>query len=75
MNKKRALNNAREFIDINIIQNLANHNLNKPMDAIFSNEILEDDPNLEILKAELNKVGFDILPADRPNWWNVTKIK
>ena len=74
MNKKRALEVAKDFINNNITENLARHDLNKPMETIFSDKILKDDPDLEILKAELNKVGYTIAKAERPNWWTVTKI-
>jgi len=74
MNNSKALENAKEFIEVNIIKNLANHNLNKPLDAIFSDKVLNEDPNLEILKSELNKIGFTINQNENePNWWVITK--
>lgn len=73
MNKKRALEIAKDFVDDMLTDDAVELNLGEESLVYFSNEILEDDPNLEILKEELNKVGFDIFPAERPNWWNVIK--
>ena len=74
MNNSKALENAKEFIEYNITKNLANHNLNKPIDVIFSNEVLNTDPNLKILKFELNKIGYSITQnEDNSKWWVLSK--
>lgn len=71
MNK--ALDNAKEFIEYNIINNLANHNLDKPIDVIFSDKVLNEDPNLNILNNELFKIGYSIKPTSKNNWWVLSK--
>ena len=75
MNKQKALENAKEFIDDIIISNLANHDLNKPIETIFSNNVLQHDPNLEVLKQELNQIGYKIIPSNKDNWWTILKNK
>ena len=77
MNKSIALENAQEFIETEIKQNLANFNLNEPLNIFFSDEILQADPNLKVLKTELNKIGFtiEIESEDKEHWWTITKIK
>ena len=71
MNK--ALDNAKEFIEYNIINNLANHNLDKPIDVIFSDKVLNEDPNLNILNNELLEIGYSIKPTSKNNWWVLSK--
>jgi len=75
MNKQKALENAKEFIDDIIISNHANHDLNKEIETYFDNNILKDDPNLEVLKQELNKIKFDITKTDKSNFWKINKIQ
>lgn len=74
MSNTKALENAKEFIEINITQKLANYNLDRPINANFSDNFLKNDPNLEILKSELNKIGYNISQDSRPNWWIISKI-
>ena len=73
MNKNEALNFANNFID-DIINTKTTINLNKPFEAFYKDEILENDPNLEILKSELNKIGYDILKTDDIHYWTISKI-
>ena len=75
MNKSIALENAQDFIDTEIKQNIADFDLNKPLETCFSDEVLQADPNFEILKSELNKIGFKAEPTDKPYWWIISKIK
>ena len=72
MNKERALELAKDFIEDTIVNNLANHNLNEPIDLFFNDNILENDPNLDILKNELSKVGYS-LNETSTNWFTLTK--
>lgn len=69
-----AIKNAKEFIENTITNNLANHNLDKPIEVIFSNKVLNEDSNLNILKEELNKIGYSIKPTSKNNWWVLSKI-
>lgn len=75
MNKSIALENAQDFIETNIKQNIANFNLNEQVEACFSDKLLQADPNFEVLKYELNKIGFTAEPTNKPNWWIISKIK
>lgn len=75
MNKQKALENAKEFIEYTFIKNIANHDLNKPIETIFSNNVLQHDPNLEVLKQELNKIGYKIISSNKDNWWTILKNK
>ena len=73
MNNK-ALERAKELIEFNFGE-YANFDLNKPIEAHLGDNYLKDDPNLEVLKSELNKIGFTITPAESKNWYTITKIK
>lgn len=73
MNKEKAIQNAKDFIKT-YFNNKTNLNLNKPFDAFFSDEVLEDDPNLEVLKIELNKISYSITQTSK-NWFTISKIK
>lgn len=73
MNKEKAIQNAKDFIKT-YFNNKTNLNLNKPFDAFFSDEVLEDDPNLEVLKFELNKISYSITQTSK-NWFSISKIK
>ena len=59
MNKYIALENAQDFIDTEIKQNIADFDLNKPLKTCFSDEVLQADPNFEILKNELGIVKYE----------------
>ena len=73
MNNK-ALKRAKELIEFNFSE-YANFDLNKPIEAHLGDNYLKDDPNLEVLKSELEKIGFTITPAETKNWFTITKIK
>ncbi len=73
MNKDNALKFAKEFIE-EVILTKSNINLNKPFDAVINKKYLENDPNLEVLKSELNKYGFDISKTPNSNSWTISKL-
>ena len=75
MNKDNALEIAKDFIEETINKNSSQLDLSKPFDFYTSDQILEDDPNLEIFKSELNQFGFSVKSTDKPNWWIISKIK
>ena len=75
MNKTNALEIAKDFINETINKNSSQLNLSEPFDFFASDQILEDDPKLEIFKSELNKIGFTAEPTNKPNWWIISKIK
>lgn len=74
MEKQTPQEFAKEFIN-DFLDNPANLNLNKDVEINFGKEVLEDDPNLKILKEELNKIGFDIFQQENKNFWTIKKIK
>lgn len=74
MNKQKALELSKEFITTTIFENKANLNLNKPFNAFFNDEILQNDTNLEILKSELNKLGYNISKTDNIHYWTISKL-
>lgn len=73
MNKDKALKFAKEYIK-EAFNPTFNFDLNKDLNVVFNQEILEDDPNLEILKSELNKVGFNISKTENSKTWTISKI-
>lgn len=73
MNKKIALKNAKEFINDMLVDFPKQTNTSETI-AFISDKILNDDPNLEVLKSELNKINLDITKDNRPNWFIITKI-
>lgn len=75
MNKENALEIAKDFIEETINKKSSQFNLSKSFEFYASNQILEDDPKLEIFKSELNKIGFSVESTDKPNWWTISKIK
>ena len=75
MDKQLALKNAQNFINEAIINN-PNLNLNEPFIVKLDEQFTNDDPNLEIFKEELNKLGFSI--SKDPEYktiYNISKIK
>ena len=73
MNKDKALKFAKDYIkELNLAENPIN--TDKPFKTIFNKEILENDPNLEILKLELNKANFNISKTPSSNSWTISKI-
>ena len=75
MDKQLALNNAQDFINEVIINN-TNLNLDKPFVVKLDEQFTNVDPNLEVFKEELNKLGFSI--SKDPEYktiYNISKIK
>lgn len=35
---------------------------------LFDDDVFKDDPNLKILRSELNKLNFDLIPYDDEAW-------
>ena len=70
MNKEKALEIAKDFIEDTINDN--NSKNNEPTEVFFNDEILNDDPNLEILKNELIKIGYSLKETSK-NWYTLTK--
>lgn len=73
MNKEQALKNAKDFIK-DMLASLENLTPTSETTAFISNNVLNDDPNLEVLKSELNKIGYEIKQDNKPNWFIITKI-
>ena len=74
MDKQLALKNAQDFIN-EIINNNTNLNLDKPFVVKLDEEFTNADPNLEVFKEELNKLGFSI--SKDPEYktiYNISKI-
>ena len=73
MNKDKALKFAKDYIEeLNFKENPIDKN--KPFETICNQRLLEDDPNLEILKSELNKAGFNISKTPNSNSWTISKL-
>lgn len=69
--KQTPIQFAKKFID-----NLKSDTFldySKETEVVFNKEILENDPNLEVLKKELSKIGFSLLPTDQNNCWTLRK--
>lgn len=68
-------NFVSEFIEDfknNLQSGLINPDL--ALNVVINKKELENNTNLENLKSELNKIGFDINSDNRPNWFIITKI-
>jgi hypothetical protein len=64
---------AKEFI--NDLKSDKNFYSKKSFKVIFNKAILNDDPNLTILKKELNKNGLDIIKNDDIDTWTIFKLE
>lgn len=69
--KQTPIQFAKEFIDN--LKSDTHLDYSKETTIIFSNDILENDPNLEVLKKELSKIGFSLSHADEENCWTLRK--
>ncbi len=49
----------------------------EPIQVSFNENVYQDDPNLKVLKSELNKVGLDINESNNKKYkiWIVSKIE
>lgn len=68
-------NFVSEFIEDfknNLQSGLINPDLE--LNVVIDKKELDNDPNQENLKSELNKIGFDIKSDKKPNWFIITKI-
>lgn len=66
MKKQTPLEFAHEFIN-DLLNTPNNLNLSQEIEVCFNKNILTDDPNLTILKTELKKVNFDLIPTNNEN--------
>lgn len=73
MNKEQALKNAKELIDCSFNKD-SKFDFNKPLNVNLTDLFLKDDPNLEVLQSELNKIGFEIKQENKPHQFIITKI-
>lgn len=73
MNKEQALKNAKEFIE-DLLTSIQHQTPTSETISFISDKVLDDDPNLEVLQSELNKIGFEIKQDNKPNWFIITKI-
>lgn len=73
MNKTKALEFAKEYIN-DMLFSESKIDISKPFTCHFSKEVFEDDPNLEILKKELNKIGYTISKELNTKFWTVSKL-
>ena len=71
MNKQTPIQFAKEFIN-DLKSN--NFDYSKELEFVFNKDILLNDPNLTILKQELNKVGFDIFPTKNELNWTIKQV-
>jgi hypothetical protein len=64
---------AKEFIKD--LKSDKDFNPNEPLKVFFNEAILNDDPNLTIIKKELNKIGLDIIQNDDKDFWTIFKLE
>ena len=68
MKKQTPLEFAHEFIN-DLKANYDHFNFSDNTATVGFNEtVLSTDPELKILKSELNKIGFDIEPKNKDAW-------
>ncbi|MBQ8845072.1 MAG: hypothetical protein IJ008_03540 [Clostridia bacterium] len=73
MEKQTPLEFAHEFInDLTTTPN--SFNLSNELEVCFNQNILSDDPNLTILKSELKKANFDLIPTNDKHNFIVKKL-
>lgn len=73
-NNQSAIQFANEFIE-NLKESKNNFDFSKEMDVVISKEILSTDKNLEVLRNELKKIGFNLLPTGKQNCWTLRKFQ
>lgn len=66
--------NAYDFAEL-FIEDLPDLLKSKQKDHVlfFDINVLQDDPELKILRQELNKLNYDLIPCE-DNGWNLMKI-
>lgn len=75
MDKQKALKNAKDFIN-DIFYSEHNVNINEPFTTMLGKDFFEQDPDLDILKEELHKIGYSISKdPEHKTLWNISKIK
>lgn len=73
-NNQSAIQFANEFIE-NLKESKNNFDFSKEMDVVINKEILSADKNLAVLRNELKKIGFNLLPTEKQNCWTLRKIQ
>ncbi|MBQ8845060.1 MAG: hypothetical protein IJ008_03480 [Clostridia bacterium] len=73
MEKQTPLEFAHEFIN-DLTTSPNTFNASNELEVCFNQNILSDDPNLTILKAELKKANFDLISTDNKHNFIVKKI-
>lgn len=74
MDKQKALKNAKDFINEIIINN-TNLDLNRPFIVKLGEQYTDVDPNLEIMKEELHKIGYSISKdPEHKTIYNISKL-
>lgn len=63
---------AKEFIN-NLNSETNQFDYSKDINVCFNKNILTNDPNLNVLKQELNKIGFNLTPTDKEGYWKLKK--
>ncbi len=74
MDKEQAFLNAQEVIQ-NLILDQPELEPNQESSIFLSQKHYDADPNLEILKQELNKIGYSISKSQSSKvWWDLKKL-
>lgn len=63
---------AKEFIE-NLNSETNQFDYSKDINVCFNKDILTNDPNLNVLKQELIKIGFNLTPTDKEGYWKLKK--
>lgn len=61
--KQTPIQFAQEFI--NNLKTESNIDISKDNNVIFSKDVIDNDPNLEILKSELARIGYTLIPNEK----------
>lgn len=68
-----ALQFAQEFIN-DLPETITKFNDKNNISFIFNKSVLSDDPNLEILNKELEKLNYKLVKQDNTDNWVLVKI-
>lgn len=63
---------AKEFIE-NLNSETNQFDYSKDINVCFNKDILTNDPNLNVLKQELNNIGFNLTPTDKEGYFKLKK--
>ena len=76
MDKQLALKNAKYFIQETFFEETNHIDLNKPFTVRLGDKFYNADPNLEVFKEELLKLGYNMeQDPEYQHLYNISKIK